>query len=168
MIIPGYIKESKPLKIPEYRKQRTNIFQGAFFVSGYADATSLTIQVDRGYVNGLEPVTPSGDLIGGDGNKQPTLQLQSFYDDSNRCYICLKVGINKDTGLMTAKNQADVTPYTLGIEATKDFHSTDPSVHYHPIAIDHKDHGLRQLSYHDLLHVAIRQYGTFRHFMVAS
>lgn len=168
MIIPGFIKESKSLKIPEYRKPRTNIFQGAFFVSGYSDGSNLTIQVDRGYVNGLEPVTPSGDLIGGDGDKQPTIELRASYSDLNRCYICLQVGINQGTGLMTAKKQADVSSDMLGIVAVKDFHSSDPSVHYHPIAIDHKDHGLRQLSYHDLLHVAIKQYGTFRHFMVAS
>jgi hypothetical protein len=168
MIIPGFIKESTPLKIPEYRKQRANFFQGAFYVSGSSDGINLNIQVDRGFVNGLEPVTDSGDLIGGAGDGQPSLQLKVSYDDADRCYICLRLGIDPATGLMKARKQADVTMETLGIVAVDDFHSDDPAVHYHPIAIDHKDHGLRQLSYHDLLHATVKQYGSFRHFMLAS
>lgn len=168
MIIPGFIKESKPLKIPEYRKPRGNFFMGAFFVTGSSDGAKITIQIDRGFVNGIEPVTQAGALIGGDGNNQPTLELAAAYDDANRCYICIQVGIDSATGLMTAKKQADATANNLGIIAVKDFQSQDPTVHYHPIAIDHKDHGIKQLAYHDLLHVPIKQYGKFRHFMIAS
>jgi len=168
MILPGFIKESKALKIPDYRRQKSNLFMGAFYVDGSNLNGVMTVQVDRGYVNGLEPVSESGDLIGGNDDSQPYLNLKAKYDSMNRCYICIKLQIDPASGLMVARTQADVTPINLTIEAVDDFHSDDPAIHYHPIALEKKEQGFRQLAYHDLLHVSVKQYGAFRHFMVAS
>lgn len=168
IIVPGFLKQSGKLKIPEARAQKSNPFTGAFYVIGSENDGRLKIKVDRGYVNGLEPVTKKNELIGGDENSQPEIEETAAYDSINRCYICIKMAVDEKTGLMAAKKQSDVKSSNLTIVAVDDFHSNDKTIHFHPIAIAIKDHGIKQLAYHDLLHVAIKQYGIFRHFMIAS
>jgi hypothetical protein len=167
-IVPGYISKPKTLEKPDSQVQPRSVFWGAFYCSGATVSGLMTLQVDRGYVNGLEPVTSKNELIGGTDIYQPFMQFQPSYDDLGRAYICIKMAIDPITGLMKAQTQKDVTPATLTIDVMQTFISSDPAVHYHPIAIDHKDHGFKQMTYHDYLHVSIKQYAVYRHFMIAS
>jgi hypothetical protein len=117
-------------------------------------------------VNGLEPsISEGGDPISSGAELSGPIQ----YDEFDRCYIGVTLKVSPSTGKMLATKQANAKE-NLYMEIRGNNLNPFPAgdTFFHPVAIWHKQSGLYQLTYHDLLHLSIIQFKSPRHLIFAS
>ena len=167
-IFPLGRQQKAKLGFPTNPRNARFAFRGSFYVDGSIGTTSSNVTIDRGYVNGLEPVLGTGNiLISGDPNTQIQPAL-SDTTDSDIAWICLQIAVDPKTGVMVAQNQASVTTANLTISLEETVDNADPSVYHHPIAVYKSGMGITQISYFDFLHISIVVDNIPRHLMIAS
>lgn len=124
------------------------VFTGAWDVSGSVTDGKVNVTVGRGTVNGFEPIV-SGVPIGGNGQPPPSIIGTAEYDKNDRCYICIKIKVDKKTGKMKVPpGEEDLT-----IKISKHTKLGESSDYWlHPIALITKSGALGQIAYFDYLH----------------
>jgi hypothetical protein len=155
-------KKTPSLTIPASSRTPRHSFRGAFFCQAYDTQQTINATFTRGYVNGIEPTIERKLISSGAILKAPI-----NYDAFNRCYIGVNVKVDPNTGKMLATTQAKAEQY-LKMEVRGNNLNDSPDEFFHPVAIWHKTEGLYQLTYHDLMHMAITQFHKPRHLMFAS
>jgi hypothetical protein len=155
-------KKRKILEKPHSTRTPRYSFRGAFYCQAYESTGLLKATFKRGYVNGLEPSIGSK-LISSGAELSGPIQ----YDESDRCYLGVTLKVDPTTGRMLATNKSNAQQ-NLIMEIRGNNLNQSRNSFFHPVALWHKDSGLHQLSYHDLLHISIVQFQAPRHLIFAS
>ncbi len=154
-------KKPEPLIRPDSTRTPRRSFRGAFYVEGYLDQNLFKGKIERGFVNGIEPMIGSKKI----SDEGAIFQHPISFDAYNRAYIGVIIKL-KPNGAMMATNQGNAeNNLIIGLQGNI---FSPANTHFHPIAIWHKTHGLHQLVYHDLLHLSIKQFGKPRSLIFAS
>ena len=106
----------------------------------------LIVTVGRGTVNGFEPIVNGVPI-----SSQPQIEGALEFDEFYRCYVCIKIKVNRETGKMaTPPGEEDLT--VVISKGTRLGHSYGNSYWLHPIATFSKMGGLAQVAYFDYMH----------------
>jgi hypothetical protein len=162
MIVLAYKKNKpEPLIRPDSTRTPRRSFRGAFYTEGFLDRNEFRCKIDRGFVNGIEPMIGNKKI----SDEGAVFQYPISFDAYERAYIGVIIKL-KPNGAMMATNQASAqNNLIIGLQASI---FPPANAHFHPVAIWHKTHGLHQLVYHDLLHISIKQFGKPRSLIFAS
>ena len=128
----------------------------------------LVVTVGRGTVNGFEPIV-SGKPISGTGadgrlmqGGQPQISGDLEFDEFYRCYVCIKIKIDRATGKMATPPAEDDLTIVVS-KGTRLGHSYGNSYWLHPIATFSKLGVLAQVAYFDYMHYTSNN-GRFHYF----
>lgn len=117
----------------------------------------LIVTVGRGTVNGYEPVVNGKPIsgTGGDGRLmqggQPQVEGPLEFDEFYRCYVCIKIRIDRETGKMVTPPSEDDLTIVIS-KGARLGHSYGNSCWLHPIATFSKLGVLAQVAYFDYMH----------------
>jgi hypothetical protein len=117
----------------------------------------LIVTVGRGTVNGFEPIV-RGQPISGTGSDgrlvqggQPQVEGALEFDEFYRCYVCIKIKIDRETGKMPTPPAEDDLTIVVS-KGTRLGHDYGNEYWLHPIATYSKSGVLGQVAYFDYMH----------------
>jgi hypothetical protein len=128
----------------------------------------LIVTVGRGTVNGYEPIV-SGRPISGTGadgrllqGGQPEISGALEFDKYYRCYVCIKIKVDRATGKMASPPAEDDLTIVIS-KGTRLGHSYGNEYWLHPIATFSKFGVLAQVAYFDFMHYTSNE-GRYHYF----
>jgi hypothetical protein len=117
----------------------------------------LIVTVGRGTVNGFEPIVKGKPISGtaADGRLmqggQPQIEGALEFDEFYRCYVCIKIKINRETGKMATPPAEDDLTIVIS-KGTRLGHSYGNEYWLHPLATFSRLGVLAQVAYFDYMH----------------
>jgi hypothetical protein len=154
-------KKSVPLVRPDSTRTPRRSFRGAFYVEGYLDRNVLKGRIGRGFVNGIEPMIADKKI----SDEGAIFEYPISFDAYDRAYIGVSINLKPDGSMVATKQEKAENNLTISLQGNI---LSPANTHFHPIAIWHKQYGLHQVAYHDLLHISIKQFGKPRSLIFAS
>jgi len=150
------------------------LFRGAWYVSGgiigQGDAAKITVWVDRGYVNGLEPMIGKTVMSGGSQSSPPSVTVPAKFDSEGRAWVGILIQIDPSTGNLRHTTQATMTEkdLTIAVRTSAFLPSADGSSFFHPIAVIRQNSSPIQIAYFDYQWGTMQQHGIWRHFLIPA
>lgn len=159
-------------------------FNGSWQVRGGVVNSEIRVTVDRGFVNGYEPIV-NGVPIGGvkrDGKfvGQPTVRGSADYDKYGRVYVSLRVRVPvwkeaasdapgdwEDGKMVTPPTEDDLTVVVTNIRESRQ-QPIEQGLWYQPLAVITHDGRLAQIAYFDYQHFTSPREGSLRNNAIYS
>jgi hypothetical protein len=159
-------------------------FNGSWQVRGGVVNNEVRVTVDRGFVNGWEPIV-DGVPIGGVGRDgkfvgQPTVRGQADYDKYGRVYVSLRVRVPvwkgsaseapedwEDGKMVTPPAEDDLTVVVTKIRESRE-QPIELGLWYQPLAVITHDGRLGQIAYFDYQHFTSARSGSARNNAIYS
>lgn len=169
----GLYSQSTPGSLAIYAAKEP-LFRGAWYVSGgiigQGSKAMITVWIDRGYVNGLQPMIGKILMSGDAQSPPPAITVPAKFDAEGRAWVGILINIDPATGNLRNTTQAKLTEndLTISIQTTTIIPSANGSIFFHPIAVIRKNLSPIQIAYFDYQWGTVQQHGIWRHFLIPS